>query len=348
MKHKPSLLLLVIAAVLILVAGCKNGVTDPPDPPAVMDASILSVAEVDATFVTLAWTDEGQTQTKVFRDSTLLTTVSGIEYTDLSLTPETTYNYHVVGVFSGGDSDPSNTVSPETDDGVPIFSTVVSNSAGGTLYYNTRGLPARLEAKYGATWFILDPALPVSLDNKTYEIVWSEEVLLKIPRLIDFRIVGEGTYISGTKTLTPEYIEYATTDWAGASYVVKEHYMDDRRGEVSQAWVKLPFFANGTYILGTDSTTIGRMFIEGSYIELFDSAGDTVISASGSGEVTDDDSGSGNFSNTGGFKIPLSPGTGDYWLLIKPDQTIPTHGRIPVYDLEDYGNFKVKASRLIT
>ncbi|MBM4402943.1 MAG: hypothetical protein FJ042_00905, partial [Candidatus Cloacimonetes bacterium] len=47
---------------------------------------------------------------KVFRNSTLLTTVTGLTYQDLAVTNGTTYSYHVKAVYSGGESDASNTV----------------------------------------------------------------------------------------------------------------------------------------------------------------------------------------------------------------------------------------------
>ncbi|HPN41307.1 MAG TPA: C25 family cysteine peptidase, partial [Candidatus Cloacimonadota bacterium] len=64
-------------------------------------------------FVNLAW-QAPQTGTptgyKIFRNSALLTTVTGLSYTDNAVVNETTYSYYLKAAYSGGDSDPTATV----------------------------------------------------------------------------------------------------------------------------------------------------------------------------------------------------------------------------------------------
>lgn len=64
-------------------------------------------------FVNLSWqAPETGTPTgyKIFRNSSLLTTVTGLSYTDNAVVNETTYGYYLKAVYSGGESDPTSTV----------------------------------------------------------------------------------------------------------------------------------------------------------------------------------------------------------------------------------------------
>jgi multisubunit Na+/H+ antiporter MnhC subunit len=64
-------------------------------------------------FVNLAWqapVSGTPTGYRIYRQSSLLTTVTALTYTDNAVVNETTYSYYVVAVYSGGVSDPSNTV----------------------------------------------------------------------------------------------------------------------------------------------------------------------------------------------------------------------------------------------
>ncbi len=47
---------------------------------------------------------------RIYRNGSLLTTVTGLTHTDDTVVNETTYSYYVTAIYSGGDSDPSNTV----------------------------------------------------------------------------------------------------------------------------------------------------------------------------------------------------------------------------------------------
>ncbi len=47
---------------------------------------------------------------RIYRDGSLLTTVTGLSYADNAVVNETTYSYYLIAVYSGGTSDPSNTV----------------------------------------------------------------------------------------------------------------------------------------------------------------------------------------------------------------------------------------------
>ncbi|MDZ4183190.1 MAG: C25 family cysteine peptidase, partial [Candidatus Cloacimonadaceae bacterium] len=64
-------------------------------------------------FVNLAWqapVSGTPTGYKIFRNSSLLSTVTGLAYTDNSVVNETTYSYYLTAVYSGGESDPTPTV----------------------------------------------------------------------------------------------------------------------------------------------------------------------------------------------------------------------------------------------
>ncbi len=50
------------------------------------------------------------TSYRIYRDGSLLTTVTGLTYTDNAVVNETTYSYYLIAVYSGGVSDPTDTV----------------------------------------------------------------------------------------------------------------------------------------------------------------------------------------------------------------------------------------------
>ncbi|MCD8479014.1 MAG: fibronectin type III domain-containing protein [Candidatus Cloacimonetes bacterium] len=66
---------------------------------------------------------------KVFRNNNLLSTVNNLSYTDTAVTNGVTYNYHIVAVYSGGESDPSNTVSATPSIVTPVVITIGSGTA---------------------------------------------------------------------------------------------------------------------------------------------------------------------------------------------------------------------------
>ncbi len=64
-------------------------------------------------YVTLNWQAPltgTPTGYRIYRDGNLLTTVTGLTYTDNAVVNETTYSYYLVAVYSGGVSDPTDTV----------------------------------------------------------------------------------------------------------------------------------------------------------------------------------------------------------------------------------------------
>jgi hypothetical protein len=64
-------------------------------------------------YVTLNWDSPvygTPTGYRIYRDGSLLTTVTGLTYTDNAVVNETTYSYYLVAVYSGGVSDPTDTV----------------------------------------------------------------------------------------------------------------------------------------------------------------------------------------------------------------------------------------------
>jgi agmatine/peptidylarginine deiminase len=65
-------------------------------------------------YVTLTWTAPASgtpTGYKIYKNSSLLTTVTGLTYTDTAVVNNTTYSYYLIATYSGGQSDPTNTVS---------------------------------------------------------------------------------------------------------------------------------------------------------------------------------------------------------------------------------------------
>jgi agmatine/peptidylarginine deiminase len=66
---------------------------------------------------------------KIYRNASLLTTVTGLTHNDTSVVNETTYNYYVRAAYSGGDSDPSNTVTV-TPTAIPITEVILGNGTG--------------------------------------------------------------------------------------------------------------------------------------------------------------------------------------------------------------------------
>lgn len=83
-------------------------------------------------FVNLAWQAPASgtpTGYKIFRNSALLTTVTGLSYTDSSVVNETTYSYYLKSVYSGGESDPTATVSATPTAIVPTEAILGSGTA---------------------------------------------------------------------------------------------------------------------------------------------------------------------------------------------------------------------------
>jgi hypothetical protein len=82
---------------------------------------------------------------KIYRNASLLTTVTGLTHNDTSVVNETTYNYYVRAAYSGGDSDPSNTVTVtptaqtvlEAILGTGTTSTTTTTAAPINVYYQS-------------------------------------------------------------------------------------------------------------------------------------------------------------------------------------------------------------------
>ncbi len=86
--------------------------------------------------VNLAWQAPASgtpTGYRIYRDGNLLTTVTGLTYTDSAVVNETTYSYYVTAVYSGGVSDPSNTVTafPTTN---PLATIIIGEGTGSQTY----------------------------------------------------------------------------------------------------------------------------------------------------------------------------------------------------------------------
>ena len=70
-------------------------------------------ADAGNGYVQLSWqapVSGSPTGYKIFRDSTLLTTVTGLSYTDYAVVNETSYSYYLKAVYAGGESSPTATI----------------------------------------------------------------------------------------------------------------------------------------------------------------------------------------------------------------------------------------------
>ncbi len=96
-------------------------------------------------FVNLNWQAPASgtpTGYKIFKNSTLLTTVTVLNYSDTDVTNGVTYSYYLKAVYSGGESDPTNIVNA-----TPDVNTIITIGSGTTT---SQGLP--IEPYYGYTY----------------------------------------------------------------------------------------------------------------------------------------------------------------------------------------------------
>jgi len=85
-------------------------------------------------FVNLAWQappSGSPTGYKIFRNSSLLTTVTGLSYTDNAVVNETSYSYYLKSVYSGGESDPTATVTA-TPTAVVVSEVIIGTGTAAT------------------------------------------------------------------------------------------------------------------------------------------------------------------------------------------------------------------------
>lgn len=75
-------------------------------------------------------------QYKLYRNSTLLATQTGLTYTDTAVTNGTTYTYYVVANYSGGDSEPSNSVNATPNASAPTNLTAAAGNGFVQLTWN--------------------------------------------------------------------------------------------------------------------------------------------------------------------------------------------------------------------
>jgi len=97
--------------------------------------------------VTLSWSapiSGTPTGYKIFRNSALLTTVTGLAYSDNAVTNGTTYTYYLKAVYAGGESDPTSTVSATPFAPAPENLTATCSNLIVTLNWQapTTGTPA--------------------------------------------------------------------------------------------------------------------------------------------------------------------------------------------------------------
>jgi hypothetical protein len=84
-------------------------------------------------FVTLTWSAPASgtpTGYKIYKNGSSLTTVTGLTYTDNAVANGTTYSYYLIATYTGGDSDPTATVSatPSTTTFVIVGTGTTSNT----------------------------------------------------------------------------------------------------------------------------------------------------------------------------------------------------------------------------
>jgi hypothetical protein len=68
---------------------------------------------------------------KIFRDASLLTTVTGLSFSDTAVVNGTAYSYYLTAVYGGGESDPSNTVAA-TPTANPVVEVVLGSGTSTT------------------------------------------------------------------------------------------------------------------------------------------------------------------------------------------------------------------------
>jgi len=81
--------------------------------------------------VTLTWSapvSGSPTGYKIYRNSSLLTTVTGLTYTDTAVTDGTTYSYYLTAVYQSGDSSPTSTVTATPNMYAPANLTAVGGN----------------------------------------------------------------------------------------------------------------------------------------------------------------------------------------------------------------------------
>lgn len=89
--------------------------------------------------VTLTWSvPESGTPTgyKIYKNGSLLTTATGLTYTDLSVTDGVTYSYYLKSAYSNGDSEPTSTVTATPDTFAPTNLTAVASDSVVNLNWN--------------------------------------------------------------------------------------------------------------------------------------------------------------------------------------------------------------------
>ncbi len=85
-------------------------------------------------FVSLSWQAPASgtpTGYKIYRNSSLLTTVTGLSYTDNAVVNGTTYSYYLIAAYSGGNSDPTPTVQA-TPNNVVITEVILGSGTSST------------------------------------------------------------------------------------------------------------------------------------------------------------------------------------------------------------------------
>jgi len=86
-------------------------------------------------FVNLTWqapASGSPTGYKLYKDSVLLATVSGLSYTDLAVTNGTTYSYYLIAVYSEGESEATATVNATPNSQVSVILGTGTSATGGT------------------------------------------------------------------------------------------------------------------------------------------------------------------------------------------------------------------------
>lgn len=168
----------------------------------------LTASRVSGTQLLVSWTaNPSATSYQIYRNGTLVGTVSGTEFLDTLVSPSTEYSYTVTALNTYGPSPASNPTvitSPAFDefimDGSPDFAGYLVSNPGMTIYAAVRGTklfvatwsPGDNNSGFGSDHhlFVSDTLLP----SATTPAPWAKRGLLAIP--------GTKPYLAGESTST--------------------------------------------------------------------------------------------------------------------------------------------------
>lgn len=223
--------------------------TQPPSVPVVTSAVAKSSKEVD-----LAWsasTDNvGVTGYQIFRNSVLVTSVSGatLSYADLTVSPSTTYTYSIKAFDAAGNLSPSSYAYLITTPAAPVSGACppVAGAFTGCYYNNTTlsGTPVmqRTDNQINFDWAFGSPGLYMSPGN--FSVRWQGTFTFAQGSYVFNAIASDGIrlYIDGALVLNQwrdqaaSTYSVAQTLSAGNHLIVVEYYERTGLSTVHLTW----------------------------------------------------------------------------------------------------------------